>query len=156
MAEEVGLDLVEVSPNSVPPVCRVMDYGKFRYNQSKKEREVKRKSTAVSQLREVRMTPLISENDLQIKTRTVKNLLLNDRAKVKISVMMRGRMIQRPQFGREILQTIFDNIKDIATIDKEPQVIGRSVNMVVSPLAKSKMPKQVTDSDPTKNGKVSD
>lgn len=130
-AVRVGMDLVEVAPNSNPPVCRIMDYGKFRYQQSKKM-QVARKSAATVQIKEMRLRPKIDEHDREIKIRKVKEFL-EDGDKVKISMLFRGREIAYTGIGLKIMESIRDELESIATVEQQPRIEGRSMVMVVSP-----------------------
>lgn len=135
MAEEVGLDLVEVAPGSDPPVCRIMDYGKFRYIQLKKHKEGRR-SGASNQTREVRMMPFIFENDLASKMKGIRGFL-SDRTKVKVSILLKGRMQSRDQVAYELLQKIADELQDVAAVSREMLREGRTVSMILSPASNS-------------------
>ncbi len=130
-AVKAGMDLVEVAPNSNPPVCRIMDYGKFRYQQSKKM-QVARKSAATVQIKEIRMRPKIDEHDRGIKLRKVKEFL-EDGDKVKISMLFRGREIAYTGIGLKIMESIREELESIATVEQQPKIEGRSMVMVVSP-----------------------
>ncbi|MBE9546477.1 MAG: translation initiation factor IF-3 [Proteobacteria bacterium] len=130
-AEKAGMDLVEVAPNSTPPVCRIMDYGKYRYQQSKKL-QVAKKSAVTIQVKEIRMRPKIEEHDLQFKLRHIKKFL-DQNNKVKITMMFRGREIMYSNIGREIMEGIKNELGDTCVIDKHPKLEGRNMVMVVSP-----------------------
>jgi len=133
-AEERGLDLVEVSPNAVPPVCRIMDYGKYKYQQSKRAAEAKKK-TAKVELKEVKMRPKTEDHDFQFK---VKNALrfLEEGNKVKFTVMFRGREVTHPEFGRRLLEKVLEDIKDVGQVESHPSMAGRFMTMVVAPVKK--------------------
>ncbi len=130
-ARELSLDLVEVAPNVVPPVCRILDYGKYKYEQSKKDRESK-KHARHSELREVRFKPKIGPHDLAAKAKKAEQFL---RAgdKVKMSVMFRGREITHPDIGRGILDRVADRLKDVSFVEKPPTMEGRFMNMILAP-----------------------
>lgn len=131
MAAKAGLDLVEVSPNSTPPVCRVMDYGKFRYQQSKKQ-QVAKKSQSIIQVKEVRIRPKTEEHDLQVKIKQIRKFLgQND--KVKVAMMFRGREIAYADMGRKIMEDIKAGLADVSIIDQHPKVEGRNMVMILSP-----------------------
>ncbi len=136
VAKKANLDLVEVAPTSVPPVCRLLDYGKYKYEQSKKERESK-KTQKVSLLREVRLRPKIGTHDFDSKAR-VAYKLLNDGNKVKITVMFRGREITHPELGLKLLQRMAESLKDVAVIDQQPSMEGRRMNLILSSSATRK------------------
>ena len=130
-ARELGYDLVEVSPNSRPPVCRILDYGKYKYEMSKKDRAAKKKQHAF-QLKEMRYRPKIDEHDFQFKTKHVREFLESG-AKVKVFVMFRGRERAHTEFGREILDRVAEVTNDIALVEMEPKMEGRTMNMVLGP-----------------------
>ena len=130
-AGKVGMDLVEVAPNSSPPVCRIMDYGKFRYQQSKKL-QVARKSAATVQIKEMRLRPKIDGHDREIKIRKVKEFL-EEGDKVKISMLFRGREVAYTSIGYKIMESIREELESIATVEQHPRIEGRSMVMVVSP-----------------------
>jgi len=131
LAVKSGMDLVDVAPQSSPPVCRIMDYGKFRYQQSKKH-QVAKKSQSVIQVKEIRIRPKTEEHDLQVKIKHVRKFLAqND--KVKITMMFRGREIAYTEIGRRIMEDVQKALTDIAVIDQHPKLEGRNMVMVVSP-----------------------
>ena len=129
IADDANLDLVEVAPTASPPVVRIMDYGKFKYEQAKKERE-SRKASRQSSLREVRMRVKIDEHDIAFKARTARKLLAEG-DKVKISVMFRAREITHPEVGRDLLDRFYSRIEDVAAVERPPQMEGRMLSMVV-------------------------
>ncbi len=131
MARERDVDLVEVSGQASPPVARLMDFGRFKYEQSKKESEA-RKHQARTRLREVRMKPKIDVHDIDFKTRTVEKLLRQG-DKVKVSVMFRGREITHPQIGKNLLDRIYGNLEDVATKEKDAALEGRHMSMILIP-----------------------
>jgi translation initiation factor IF-3 len=131
LARERGLDLVEVAPTAVPPVCRILDYGKFKYEQSKKERDARKNQKQV-QLREIRMKPKIDDHDIDFKTRTVQKLL-KEGDKVKVTVMFRGREVTHPQIGRALLERIYAKVKDTGSLEKSPSLEGRHMTMILTP-----------------------
>ena len=130
-AAKTGLDLVEVSPTATPPVCRIMDYGKFRYQQSKKI-QVSKKSQTVIQVKEIRLRPKTEEHDLGVKIKHVKKFL-EQHNKVKISMMFRGREIAYTEIGRKMMEDIKSTLADECVIDQQPKLEGRSMVMIVSP-----------------------
>ncbi len=130
-AEEAGLDLVEIAPTSKPPVCRIMDYGKFKYELSKKDRLAKKKQH-VYQLKEMRYRPKIDEHDYNFKTRHVREFLQSG-SKVKAYVFFRGREMAHIELGRRVLDRLVADMEDIAIIDMQPKLEGRKMNMVLSP-----------------------
>jgi translation initiation factor IF-3 len=133
VAKSHGLDLVEVAPTAVPPVCRLLDYGKFKYEQAKKERN-SRKSQKIVLLREIRLRPKIGEHDFEAKARTAIKLL-GEGDKVKVTVMFRGREITHPDLGRKLLLKMAESLKDAGTVDGQPMMEERRMNIVLSPLA---------------------
>ena len=131
LARDANVDLVEVAPNSEPPVCRLLDYGKLRYLTSKKERESK-KGQKSTDLREVRFRPNIGSHDLDSKTRKVKELI-NDGSKVKLTVRFRGREAAHQQLGLAVLKRVADELKDDVRLEKPPAMEGRALSMVLVP-----------------------
>lgn len=131
MAAEYELDLVEVSPKSVPPVCRIMDYGKFRYQQAKKLQEARKKQSYV-QIKEVKVRPKTEDHDLQIKIRHIREFLSKG-LKVKVSLMFRGREISHPELAQRVINKIMEGVQDVGQVDSEPRLEGRFMIMMVSP-----------------------
>jgi len=130
-AAKASLDLVEVSPTAAPPVCRIMDYGKFRYQQSKKV-QVSKKSQTVIQVKEIRLRPKTEEHDLEVKVKHVRKFL-EQHNKVKISMMFRGREIAYTDIGRKIMEDIKNTLADGCVIDQQPKLEGRNMIMILSP-----------------------
>ena len=130
-AAKAGLDLVEVSPTAEPPVCRIMDYGKFRYQQSKKV-QVSKKSQTVIQVKEIRIRPKTEAHDLEVKIKHVIKFL-EQHNKVKISMMFRGREIAYTDIGRKIMENVKNTLGDGCVIDQQPKLEGRSMVMILSP-----------------------
>jgi translation initiation factor IF-3 len=130
-AERVGLDLVEVSANTEPPVCKIMDYGKYRYKQSKKLHDAK-KSQTVIHVKEIRLRPKTEAHDLQVKIKHIKNFL-EKHDKVKVSMMFRGREIAFTEIGRRIMDQIKTELANECVMDQEPRLEGRNMVMIVSP-----------------------
>ncbi len=130
-ARDHGLDLVEVSPNSRPPVCRIMDYGKYKYEQSKKARQAKKKQHTV-QLRAMRYRPKTDEHDYQFKTRHVREFLMQG-SKVKVFVMFRGREMAHTEMGRKIIDRIVEDLQDISDVSQPPKMEGRHLSMILAP-----------------------
>jgi len=131
IAQERELDLVEVAPTAVPPVCRLLDYGKFKYEQAKKERET-RKTQHASVLREIRMRPKIDSHDLQMKARNAEKFLKSG-DKVKVTVMFRGREMVHPEIGRAILEQVADQLKDVSVVERPPNMEGRFLSAILAP-----------------------
>ena len=130
-AEAQHLDLVEVAPHANPPVCRVMDYGKYKYQQSKKHQEAKKKQTII-QVKEVKMRPKTDEHDLQFKIRHIRRFL-NKRNKAKVTVMFRGREIHFTDAGRQLLQRVISDVEDLGVVEQPPRMEGRNMVVVVAP-----------------------
>ncbi|ANF96139.1 MULTISPECIES: translation initiation factor IF-3 [Paenibacillus] len=131
MAIDLNLDLVNVAPQAKPPVCRIMDYGKFRYEQQKKEKEA-RKNQKIVELKEVRFHANTEEHDYQTKLRNV-NKFLNNGDKVKCSVRFRGREIAHANIGQRVLERVRDEVADICTVERQPKLEGRSMIMILAP-----------------------
>lgn len=140
MAEDRGLDLVEVAPTAVPPVCRIMDYGKFRYEQTKKEREA-RKHQKQTELKEVRLKPKTDEHDLDVKARQARRFLLAG-DKVKFTVRFRGREMAHPDIGREMLEQMAEDLRDVAIVEQRPLMEGRALSLLLAPSTKPKPPRE--------------
>lgn len=131
MARQRDVDLVEVAPGAAPPVARLMDFGRFKYEQSKKDREAKKHQQNV-QLREVRMKPKIDEHDIDFKTRTAAKLLKRG-DKVKVTVTFRGREITHPQVGKALIDRVVKSLDDIASVEKDAMLEGRHMTIIVAP-----------------------
>jgi translation initiation factor IF-3 len=131
VARKHNLDLVEVAPTSVPPVCRLLDYGKYKYEQAKKEQQA-RKSQKVPLLREVRLRPKIGIHDFEAKARTAKKLLAEG-DKVKVTLMFRGREATHPELGWKVLQRMVESVSDIASLERQPVMEGRRMNIILAP-----------------------
>jgi translation initiation factor IF-3 len=136
IAESQHLDLVEVSPTAVPPVCRIMDFGKFKYQQSKKLQEAKKKQVQV-QLKEVKLRPKTDEHDLQFKIKHVRRFL-EEGNKAKITVVFRGREITHMELGQAALDKFVEELQDVALIEIRPKMEGRNMFIIVAPKTKSK------------------
>ncbi|MGO8716652.1 MAG: translation initiation factor IF-3 [Smithella sp.] len=130
-AEEAGLDLVEVSASTDMPVCKIMDYGKYRYKQSKKLHDAK-KSQTVIQVKEIKLKPKTEEHDVQVKLKHIKKFL-NNHDKVKVSMMFRGREIAFTDIGRKLMESIKAELANECVIDQEPRLEGRNMVMIFSP-----------------------
>jgi translation initiation factor IF-3 len=131
IAMERGLDLVEVAPRAKPPVCRIMDYGKYKYEQSKKEREARKKKRVIT-VKELKLRPNIEEHDFQVKVRNALRFL-QDGDKVKITLMFRGREISHSELGRNLCLRFYQCVQDYAVIEKEPKIEGKNMVMVLAP-----------------------
>jgi translation initiation factor IF-3 len=133
-AESKELDLVEVAPNASPPVCRVMDYGKYKYEQKRRERESRKHQHTVS-VKEIKFRPKIDKHDFEFKANHVREFLAEGN-KVKITIMFRGREMAHPEFGREILQKVVEEVQDLITGEYAPQFCrleGRNMSLVLQP-----------------------
>ncbi len=131
MAEEVGLDLVEISPGANPPVCKIMDFGKYKYEQQKKAAEAKKKQKII-EIKEVKFRPNIDTHDYDVKMRSVTKFL-GEGDKVKVTLRFRGREMAHQERGRELLEKIAGDIEEIAKIEAMPKMEGRQMIMVVAP-----------------------
>lgn len=131
LAEEKGLDLVEVAPNANPPVCRIMNFGKYKYQQSKRLQEARKHQTTIH-IKEVKVRPRTEEHDYQFKLRHVKRFL-SEGNKVKISMLFRGREIAHPEFGREMLSRLMEDVKDLTVVEQPPRLEGRNMVMILAP-----------------------
>ncbi len=133
LAREQSLDLGEVAPTAAPPVCRLLDYGRFRYEQAKKEREAhKHQKTIV--IREIRFRPRIDEHDFGFKVKQAQKHLI-DGDKVKASVLFRGREMVHPELGQDIIRRVIENLKEVSIVEKPLQMEGRNMNIILSPSA---------------------
>ncbi len=141
-AENRGLDLVEVAPNSVPPVCRIMDYGKYKYQMSKRAKESKKHQHTVT-VKEVKYRPKIDDHDFDFKTNHVREFL-GEGNKVKVTITFRGREMAHPEFGHELLLRVVEGTRDIGQASADPKSVrieGRTMSMILSPVAKAVTPK---------------
>jgi translation initiation factor IF-3 len=134
MAQEKGLDLVEIAPQANPPVCRILDYGKYKFELEKKTRESKKKQKLVK-MKEIRMQPKIEEHDLQFKAKHVREFL-DDGNKVKVTVRFRGRELAHTELGKEVLDDVLELLEDSYVLDRPASMEGRFMSMIVSPRAK--------------------
>ena len=133
LAEERQLDLVKIAPQARPPVCKLMDYGKYRFEQSKKEREF-RKNQKVITVKEVRLSATIEDHDIDVKFKNAVKFL-KDGNKVKVTIRFRGRQITHSEIGRQVMTEFAERIKEYGTVDKAPQIEGRNMSMFISPRA---------------------
>ncbi|MEW6442711.1 MAG: translation initiation factor IF-3 [bacterium] len=136
MAGEIGLDLVEVAPNSTPPVCRIMDYGKYKYQQAKKVKDAKKKQTVI-QVKEVKLSPKTDEHDLEYKIAHVKRFLTEGN-RAKVTIQFRGREIAYPEIARRVVATIMSNVEGIGAVEQEPRMEGRRMIFILRPLSAGK------------------
>ncbi len=131
MADDAGLDLVEISPNATPPVCKIMDYGKFKYEQQKRESEARKKQKVI-EVKEVKFRPGTDTHDYEVKMRNVFKFLENG-DKVKVTLRFRGREMAHQQLGRELLQRVAEDVKEIGKIENMPKMEGRQMVMMIGP-----------------------
>ena len=132
LAEEAGLDLVEISPNATPPVCKIMDYGKFKYETQKKEAEARKKQKII-EVKEVKFRPTTDTHDYDVKMRNVFKFLDNG-DKVKVTLRFRGREMAHQDLGRQLLERVAEDIKELGKVDNMPKLEGRQMVMMISPL----------------------
>ncbi len=151
VAQKHNLDLVEVARTATPPVCRLMDYGRYKYLQTKKDREA-RKSQKLSMLREVRLRPKIGEHDFNSKAKKAKSLL-EDGDKVKVTIMFRGRENTHPELGLKLLDRMWEFLKDISSVEKQPTREGARLHIILTPLA-SQRAKAKEEIDKEQNAKA--
>jgi len=130
-AQELGYDLVEVAPTSQPPVCRIMDYGKYKYELSKKEHQSRRHQKS-TQVKEIKLRPRTDKHDLEIKIRQIKGFLAEGN-KTKVTVIFRGREMANQEMGRAMMATVVEQLADSGTIEYAPRMEGRSLIMIVAP-----------------------
>ena len=131
IAAQHGLDLVEISPNAKPPVCKILDYGKYRFEQSKREKEAK-KNQRIINVKEVKIRPSIEQHDFQTKTRNAERFL-KDGDKVKVTVMFRGRELSHPEIGIELSNKMAAQLADLCVVERAPKLEGRNMVMVLAP-----------------------
>ncbi|KXS42668.1 bacterial translation initiation factor 3 (bIF-3) [Candidatus Frackibacter sp. WG12] len=131
LAKERGLDLVEVAPNANPPVCRILDYGKYKYEQAKKAKEAK-KNQNVMNVKEVQMSVKIEEHDFNVKVNMAKRFL-NNKDKVKVKIKFRGREITHKELGYDLMEDFFAEIEDLGKMESKPKMEGRNMLMMVTP-----------------------
>lgn len=131
LAGQRGLDLVEVAATADPPVCRIMDYGKYRYDQRKKQAESKKKQTRV-QVKEVKLRSRTDDHDVDFKVGHIRRFL-SEGMRVRVSVFFRGREITHPEKGKEMLELVLEKIQDVASVEAQPRMEGRSMSMLVVP-----------------------
>jgi translation initiation factor IF-3 len=131
LAEEQGLDLVEVAPDARPPVCRIMDFGKYKYQQSKRLQQAKKKQKVIS-VKEIKLRPKTEEHDYQFKTQHVRRFL-QDGHKTKVTVVFRGRELAHTELGRQMLDRVATDLQDVGAVEQTPRQEGRNMTMVLSP-----------------------
>lgn len=134
IANERHLDLVEIAPTAKPPVCRIMDYGKYRYEQQKREKEAKKKQKVID-VKEVKFRPGIEDHDFEVKLKNAMRFL-NDGDKVKCTIMFRGRELTHPELGEALLDRVAEKLKDVAVVARKSKLEGRNMIMIVDPKPK--------------------
>src|SRR5438874_9231458 len=130
IARDRGLDLVEVAPNAVPPVCRLLDYGRFKYEQEKKDREA-RKNQKIVLLKEVRLRPKTDEHDVDFKSKRIERFI-EEGDKVKVTLRFRGREMAHPNLGRQLLEEVADRVKNVAVVERMPLMEGNTMTMILT------------------------
>ncbi|MHB8845872.1 MAG: translation initiation factor IF-3 [Nitrospirota bacterium] len=129
-AEEAGLDLVEVAPTAVPPVCRIMDFGKYKYEMNKKAHESKKHQTVIA-VKEIKLRPRTDDHDVAFKTNNIKRFLAGG-DKVKVSIMFRGREMAHPELGRALLEQIVKDLQEVAVVEQMPRMEGRNMYLMLA------------------------
>ena len=145
MAREEGLDLVEISPKAVPPVCKIMDYGRFKYEMAKKEREERAKRTVI-EVKEMKFRPKTDEHDFDFKVKHIREFL-QDGNKAKLVIQFRGREIVHPEVGQQVLKRVVEALNDVAQVEQAPMMEGRRMLMIIGP--KSSQAKRPLGPTPT-------
>ena len=142
LAEEQNLDLVEVAPKAKPPVCRIMDFGKYRYEQQKRDKEAKKKQKVIT-IKEVKLRPNIEQHDFDVK---LKNALrfIEEGNKVKVTIMFRGREMSHQELGRDVLRRVAEKLKDLVAIERDAKLEGKNMIMILAPKVSAKSPKAKT------------
>ena len=131
VSDDFGLDLVEISPNAKPPVCKIMDYGRYKYEMTKKKQEAKKKQSSF-QVKEIKVRPKTGDHDLQTKIGHIRKFIGN-KDKVKVTVIFRGREITLAQMGREVLKKVLDDVEEIVVVEQYPKFEGRTMVMLLAP-----------------------
>lgn len=134
LADEQGLDLVEISPNSTPPVCKILDYGKYKFELEKKAKEAKKKQQ-ITKLKEIRLQPKIEKHDYDFKLNHIKEFL-NDGDKVKITIRFKGRQMAHTYLGKEVLMKFKEDLEGFGSVEKDPSLEGRTMHIIVAPVSK--------------------
>jgi translation initiation factor IF-3 len=132
LAQEREYDLVEVAPNADPPVCRLMDYGKFMYDQAKRERDARKTRKSGGEMREIRLRPKTGEHDIAFKLRSARRFLERN-SKVRVRVRFRGREVTHPEVARDLLMRVAGDLSDVAEVERAPMMEGRSMLMILTP-----------------------
>jgi len=132
LAEKDGLDLVLISPNAQPPVCKIIDYGKFKFDQSKRLKE-QRKAQKLVEIKEIQLSVTIDKHDVEVKAKHAIKFL-NDGDKVKVSIRLRGRQQARPDLGVGVMNSFYEIVKEVGVIEKTPEIVGRNIFMIINPI----------------------
>ena len=132
MADEAGLDLIEISPQAVPPVCKIMDYGKYKYEQQKKKNEAKKNQKVVN-IKELKLRPMIDVHDYEVKVKQAKKFLAQG-DKVKFTIRFKGREMSANNMGQQVLSNLVEDLEGVSKVESEPKVEGRQMMMIVAPL----------------------
>ena len=146
IADEQGFDLVEIAPNADPPVCKIMDFGKFKYEQSMKEKAA-RKNQSKIEIKEMKFRPKVDKHDYETKKKHILRFL-DAGAKVKVTIMFRGREMAHPELGLNILERLAGELAELAIIETQPKLEGRNMHMLLAPLKKKEVKEQSTDESP--------
>jgi translation initiation factor IF-3 len=147
MAEQDGLDLVEISPGASPPVCKIINYGKFRYDQTKREKESKKSQHQVK-IKEVKLKPNIDDHDFETKVRHARDFIVKGN-KVKVSCVFRGREMAHPEIGQRLIEKFGDDLADIASVESAAKMFGRMLTVVLAPGARKKKEEPRQGQDPS-------
>jgi translation initiation factor IF-3 len=131
MAQEAGLDLVEVAPNARPPVCKIMDYGRYKYEQQKREREARKKQKVVT-IKEIKMRPNIEDHDFEVRRRQAESFL-KDGDKIKATIMFRGREVVHSELGKAVLDRLLEAVKDLCIVERPAKLEGKNMIMILAP-----------------------
>ena len=148
LAEEKHLDLVEVAPKARPPVCRIMDFGKYRYEQQKREKEVRKKQKIIT-IKEVKLRPNIEQHDFEVKLKNAQRFI-EEGNKVKVTIMFRGRELSHPELGSEVLTKLAEALKDTVSVERPAKLEGKNMTMILSP--KAQKAQKIKKSTTTKGG----
>lgn len=152
-AKEAGLDLVEISPNARPPVCKIMDFGKFKYDQRKKEKKSGGKSRSASGLKELRVRPAISDHDLSYRLRDGRKFL-KEGHKVLVVCIFRGRQMAHPEHGYDVMRRVSEALEDVSKVESQPKMAGRRMTMMLSNLTEQQQRKKAKEIEERKRNEA--
>ncbi|MGQ9531660.1 MAG: translation initiation factor IF-3 [Desulfotomaculales bacterium] len=152
LAEELQLDLVEVAPQARPPVCRLMDFGRYKYEQSKREREARKRQRTV-ELKEIKFRPRIEEHDFRVKLRNATRFL-NDGDKVKVTIIFRGREIVHTQLGEQLMNRLASELAELATVERAPRLEGKQMVMILAPRKSERSAAHAENENPSRGGQT--